>query len=74
MSAYAPKEAVTLTPVVARPSSPCRRRGGARGSQEGRGGGARPILWRGGAERFDKMASHGGAPAEERGDCAGPHR
>jgi hypothetical protein len=72
MSACAPKAAATLRLAVARSSSPCRHRGGARRQREGRDGGVRPILRRGGAERFAAMAIHRGALAEERGDRAGP--
>jgi hypothetical protein len=54
-SACTPKAAATLRLAAAR---------------EGRDGGVRPILRCGGVERFAAMASHGGAPAEERGDRA----
>jgi hypothetical protein len=66
--------AEALKPMVAHPFLPCRRRGAAWSPQEGRGGGARPILRREGAESFTEMAGHGGALAEERGDGAGPHQ
>jgi hypothetical protein len=74
LSACAPKAAATLMPAVAQSSSPCQRRGGARRPREGHGRGERTILRCGGAERFAAMGSHRGAPAEERGDRAGPCR